>query len=71
MTLEIPENQTFEEVMSSLDGFIKTMTVMEQLHFWRLFRTVHRDRIAKTQAPLCPDLLAALDKHIEQLLKEV
>lgn len=60
-----------ETVMEVMKLFLKGKTTREQLHFWNLFRTTHRSKIAKTEATLCPDLLAAVDNHIERLKKEV
>lgn len=46
---------------------VKALPEVEQLKFWRKFRSIHRQRIAKTEAALCPDVLAAVDKVIEDL----
>jgi hypothetical protein len=51
--------------------FLTGKSVAEQIHFWELFRTTHREKIRRTEAPLCPDLLAAVDNHIQRLKKEV
>lgn len=55
---------------TALDGilaFLKNMDATEQLKFWRKFRVTHRQRIANTEAALCPELLAAVDKQIKEL----
>jgi len=46
---------------------VKNMSPVEQLRFWRSFRAIHRRRIAKTEAALCPELLKAVDGLIENL----
>lgn len=46
---------------------VKAMPPIEQLKFWRQFRTIHRRRISKTEAALCPELLKAVDDTIENL----
>ena len=46
---------------------VKRMAPVEQLKFWRNFRAIHRRRIAKTEAALCPELLKAVDELIENL----
>lgn len=57
------QNQLAEEVL----GFLKNMTARQQLEFWQKFRTKHRERIGNTEAPLCPELLKAVDEQIEML----
>lgn len=55
---------------SQLDAIlapVKAMSPIEQLKFWRSFRVVHRRRIARTEAALCPELLKAVDELIENL----
>ena len=46
---------------------VKLMAPAEQLKFWRTFRAVHRRRVAKTEATLCPELFRAVDEQIEKL----
>lgn len=46
---------------------VREMPVIDQLAFWCRFRTVHRARIAKTEAALCPEVLAAVDTLIADL----
>lgn len=46
---------------------VKAMLPVDQLKFWRSFRAIHRRRIGKTEAALCPDLLRAVDEHIANL----
>ena len=67
----IKQDSDPEVVLEVRKLFLLSKPPREQLHFWQLFRTTHREKIAKTQAPLCPDLLAAVDAHIERLKKEV
>ena len=50
---------------------IKAMDLPNQLAFWRRFRAIHRRRIAKTEAPLCPDVLKAVDAVILQLKQDI
>ena len=69
MKQKIPDNA--EEVMEVMKLFLTTKPAREQLHFWELFRTTHRARIANTEAPLCPELLTSVDEHIERLRKAV
>ena len=56
-----------EKQLDTLLAPIKALPATEQLTFWRKFRTVHRQRIAKTEAALCPDVLAAVDDTIKSL----
>lgn len=46
---------------------VKDMNPVEQLKFWRSFRVIHRRRVAKTEAALCPELFRAVDEQIENL----
>lgn len=50
---------------------VKAMPPIEQLKFWRKFRVVHRRRIAKTEAALCPELLNAVDDTIKNLQQRI
>lgn len=55
---------------SALDAImapIKAMPPREQLAFWRRFRIVHRRRIARGEAMLCPDILRSVDDIIATL----
>lgn len=40
---------------------------VERLSFWRKFEKVHRQRIARTEAPLAPELLRGVREHIQAL----
>ena len=68
---QIKQDSDPEVVLEVMKLFLTSKPPNEQLHFWRLFRATHRNKIAKTEAPLCPDLLAAVDNRISQLMKEV
>lgn len=46
---------------------VKQMAPVEQLKFWRSFRAIHRRRVSKTEAVLCPELFRAVDEQIEKL----
>lgn len=46
---------------------VKSMTTVEQLKFWRSFRSIHRRRVAKTEATLCPEIFQAVDEQIKTL----
>jgi hypothetical protein len=60
-----------ENALDAMLAPVKAMPPGEQLKFWRRFRTIHRQRIAKTEAALCPDVLGAVDKVIEDLRMQV
>jgi hypothetical protein len=63
--------QESDNMLDALLAPVKTMDTVDQLAFWRRFRAVHRGRIAKTEAELCPELLAAVDDHIVKLTQLV
>jgi len=50
---------------------VREMPTIDQLAFWCRFRTVHRIRIAKTEAAICPEVLAAVDALIADLRDRV
>jgi hypothetical protein len=56
-----------EKPLDDLLAPVKALPAVEQLTFWRKFRAIHRRRIAKTEAALCPELLKAVDDTIENL----
>lgn len=53
--------------LSTVLAPVAAMPPIEQLKFWRAFRAIHRRRISKTEAALCPELLKAVDETIENL----
>lgn len=53
--------------LSTVLAPVKALPAVEQLKFWRSFRAIHRRRISKTEAALCPELLKAVDETIENL----
>lgn len=56
-----------QDPISGLLAFLEGRTALEQLRFWRNFKTTHTRRIARTEAQLCPELLRAVDAQIENL----
>lgn len=60
-------NDEETHVLDGLLGFLREKSAKEQLRFWEKFRETHRNRIASTDAPLCPQLLYAVDEQIEAL----
>lgn len=56
-----------EKPLDDLLAPVKALPAVEQLTFWRKFRAIHRRRIAKTEAALCPEVLAAVDATIKNL----
>ena len=71
MVTQIKDAESFDQLVQSLEALIGGMTTYEQLKFWQSFRRIHRARIANTEAELSPELMTALDAHINRLLKEV
>lgn len=62
---------TEKNALDTLLDPVRALPTVEQLKFWQKFRTIHRQRIAKTEAALCPDVLGAVDKVIEDLRMRV
>lgn len=60
-----------EKQLDDLLAPVKAMPPVEQLKFWRKFRVIHRRRIAKTEAALCPDVLTAVDDTIKNLQRHI
>lgn len=56
-----------QDPIAGLLAFLEGRTAMEQLRFWRSFKTTHTRRIARTEAQLCPELLRAVDEQIKNL----
>lgn len=55
------------DLLAGLGGFLAGLNYTRQLEFWTAFREKHRARIAKTEAPLEPELLKEVDKRIKTL----
>lgn len=63
MSQQPDPNNTLDAIMAP----IKAMPPREQLAFWRRFRIVHRRRVARGEAMLCPEILRSVDDIIATL----
>lgn len=63
MSQQPDPSNTLDAIMAP----IKAMPPREQLAFWRRFRIVHRRRIARGEAMLCPEILRSVDDIIATL----
>lgn len=63
MSQQPDPSNTLDAIMAP----IKAMPPREQLAFWRRFRIVHRRRVARGEAMLCPEILRSVDDIIATL----
>lgn len=52
------------DLLEGLGAFLNGQTYKKQLEFWEAFRARHKARIARTEAPLVPAMLKAVDERI-------
>lgn len=54
-------------ILGGLIPHLGTRSYADQLSFWESFRKQHRERVANTEAQLCPELFTEVDKQIARL----